>query len=125
MEVPEQRVLPRRVHQHLPQRTGDRDRLRRRGQEARQINTLATNKQQQQQHPPFPPPFLSFITPNTGTSLFSHRGKKKQNNYRLFFFFFSVSLEFINNNPVHDTYINIYIYIFSSLFILKDSTFEG
>lgn len=112
MEVPEQRVLPRRVHQHLPQRTGDRDRLRRRGQEARQINTLATNKQQQQQHPPFPPPFLSFYHPQHWDVFIFTQGKKKTKQLQTLFFFFSVSLEFINNNPVHDTYINIYIYIF-------------
>lgn len=41
LEVPEQRLQSGRVHQHLPQRQGDRDSLRRRSQAAGQISWSA------------------------------------------------------------------------------------
>lgn len=89
LEVPEQRLHARRVHQHLPQRQGDRDSLRGRGQEAGQISASVLC-------PCPPPPIIHSSTlvassfphipytlpPSAGTDVLIHekeRKKKKKN----------------------------------------------
>lgn len=54
LEVPEQRLHARGVHQHLPQRQGDRDRLRRRGQAAGQMSAVSVHAPPAAPSPPAP-----------------------------------------------------------------------
>lgn len=107
LEVPEQRLHTRGVHQHLPQWQRDRDSLRRRSQEAGQISSSVLTST------PLQTPLSTLLytspLPSTGTDVLIHE-KEKKNSGLLFL------LSSSRANPNAWTLFSIFFLFFSSFY---------